>query len=67
MDGTCLTIMGAMGTAILGMAGYIVYLQKTLNAVQESRVRWMQDQLALMRTLRDEFRKPPDKPKGGRP
>lgn len=62
MDGTCLTIIGAMATAILGLAGYIVKLHKKVNEVQEERVRWMQDQVALVQTLHDEL----DKPKGGR-
>ena len=57
------TIIVALTTAIGGMALFIKMLYNKLNDCQEARVKHLEDQLSLMKTLRDEF----DKPQGGKP
>ena len=49
-------IISAEATAIAGMACYIRILFNKIQAIQEKRVKVLEDQLALVRTARDEAR-----------
>ena len=55
-------IVTAMGAFILTLGGVIGKLYKDLQKCQEERKRFTEDQLSLLRTLRNEF-----DPNGSRP
>lgn len=50
-------IISAMGGFILTLGGVIAKLYKDLQKCQEERKRFTEDQLGLLRTLRNEFDK----------
>lgn len=50
-------IISAMGGFILTLGGVIAKLYKDLQKCQEDRKRFTEDQLGLLRTLRNEFDK----------
>jgi len=50
-------IISAMGGFILTLGGVIAKLYRDLQKCQEERKRFTEDQLSLLRTLRNEFDK----------
>jgi hypothetical protein len=51
-------IISAMGGFILTLGGVIAKLYKDLQKCQDERKKFTEDQLGLLRTLRNEFDKP---------
>ena len=58
-------IIGAMGTAILGMAGYIVALHMKIARLYEERIKSLEDKLQLLTLLRQGQPPTTSAPQGG--
>lgn len=65
MDGTCWTIITAMGTAIAGLSAFIKMLWSELRECQKARVKMLEDQLSLVKVATVELDK--GKKEGGSP
>lgn len=50
-------IIGGLSIAVTALAGYVVKLHAQINSNQESRIKYMQDQVDLLRTIKKEFDK----------
>lgn len=50
-------IIGGLATAVVALSSYVVKLHLQINSIQEARVKSIQDQFDLLKTLRKELDK----------